>query len=155
MDMRRRRALIAAASAVAVIATGTAAAAANFGLLGANDKQLPAGHLDLAMVNAGVTVETATTVAGAIRVELEDGVIHIFQPDGTEVTVPIPPSPSNASATTPSTISGTDSGDGQPEQTSVTSNTVPGHRTTTTPPATTPRHDDDHGPAEPSEPDDD
>jgi hypothetical protein len=52
--MRRKRALISTAVAVAVIATGTAAAAANFGLLSTNNKQLPVGNLDLATVQANI-----------------------------------------------------------------------------------------------------
>jgi alkylhydroperoxidase family enzyme len=150
--MKQRRALIAAASAVAVIATGTAAAAANFGLLGTNDKQLPAGHLDLAAVNATASLGSAATVAGTIRVELEDGVIHIFQADGTEITVPMPTSTSDQTTTVASAASATESGDDQPEPSTESPPTTAHPDSATSPSASTPHHDE---PGEPPEHDDD
>jgi hypothetical protein len=153
--MRRRRALIAAASAVAVIATGTAAAAANFGLLRTNDKQLPAGHLDLATIQAGASLGPGTTAAGTIRVELVGGVVHILEPDGTEITVPLPTATSAAQTTTvAATADQADEADQAVAQTETTvkpPSTTTERRSTTTatpPSASTPHHDDsvdDHG----------
>ncbi len=145
--------MIAAASVVAVIATGTAAAAANFGLLGTNDKQVPAGHLDLATVNANARLETATTASGTIRVELQDDMIHIFQADGTEITVPLPTTTSDQTTTVAaSTVPSTGSDDDQPEPSATSPSTTARRSTATTPSASTPHHDDSNEPAEQTEP---
>jgi hypothetical protein len=114
--MTRKRALILAACVVAIIATGTAAAAANFGLLGANNDQLPAGDLDLATVRANAKSDTATSDVATTRVDVENGVVHIYQPDGTEITVPVPAasaSPPVSGQTTPVTTPGEDDHGGQ------------------------------------------
>jgi hypothetical protein len=109
--MTRKRALILAACVVAVIATGTAAAAANFGLLGANHNQLPAGDLDLATVRSNANLDTSASSVGTTRVDVENGVVHIYQPDGTEITVPLPTpsaSPPASGQTSPVTTPGED-----------------------------------------------
>jgi hypothetical protein len=88
-EMRRRRALITFAIAVAVIATGTAAAAANFGLLGTSNQPSPAGHLDLATVQASI---------GAGQANVSE--ITVPLPSGTEADADQPP---NTTAATTST----------------------------------------------------
>lgn len=96
--MERKRALLAATVSVVVIVTGTVAAAAQLGLIGTNDKPVPVGDLDLATVTSNANAE-ATSPRAPIRVELVDGVVHIYQPDGSEVTVPLPAEGSESTAT--------------------------------------------------------
>lgn len=123
--MRAKRAFVLAASAVLLVATGTAVAVTNFGLLHANDRPSPAGSLDLRTVQQDAGADVATA-ADATRVDLRDGIIHVIRPDGSEVTVPLPPADTAAAPS--------HDGDGDDSTSSTTRAGAPSHDG---------RHDDD------------
>jgi hypothetical protein len=97
--VERNRALITAAVAVVVIGTATVVAAVDFGLVRREDEPLPGGEVDLATVMSSATVEPTSSSAGPIRVEVVDGMVHIYEADGSVVTVPLPTDASTTTAT--------------------------------------------------------
>ncbi len=88
--MDRQRALITSAVVVAFITTGTVAAAVSLGLVGPEERPSPAGDVESGTVTSSVEFDSTSSSAGPARVEVRDGMVHIYEADGSVVSVPLP-----------------------------------------------------------------